>query len=86
MFDLTTTEGVLSFLSTTPFAASNVVVVSGGFANFTYRITLLEPYTAVGSDASVQTLVLKHAEPYVATIKSLPFGVERQVRPISNEP
>lgn len=80
MFDLTTPGGVAGYLASTPFAASNVAPISGGFSNFTYRITLREPYCAAPDlDTPAKTLVLKHAEPYVAAWKETPFAVERQV-------
>jgi len=79
MFDLTTIEGVLIFLSATPFAASSVIPLSGGHANSTYRVILREPFTAVNLGARLRTVVLKHAESYVALDKDFPFGVERQV-------
>lgn len=78
MIDLTSVEGVEHYLSQTPFAASSVIPLSGGNANFTYRIILQQPYD-IGSAVRVHTVVLKHAEPYVATIKDIPFATERQV-------
>ncbi|KAF8591948.1 hypothetical protein K439DRAFT_1325854 [Ramaria rubella] len=76
-FDLTSIQGVEEYLSQTPFAASNVIPLAGGNANFTYRILLQKPYNA-GSGPLVHSLVLKHAEPYVATIRDIPFLTERQ--------
>ncbi|KAF8513992.1 kinase-like domain-containing protein, partial [Hysterangium stoloniferum] len=74
--DLTTEEGLKGFLSSTPFVASTVTSLRGGTANFTYRIVLQEPYVHNGSH--IRTMIVKHAESYVATNKSFPLQVERQ--------
>lgn len=81
--DLTTTDGVNSYLSQTPFAAANVTTLGGGAINFTYRITLDKPYvsSSLGSGTSnipVLTAILKHAEPFPATYRTFPFDVGRQ--------
>jgi hypothetical protein len=72
--DLSTVAGVFQYLAQTPFASDQVYPLSGGTANFVYRIHLQTPV----NDAS--TMVLKHAAPYVAAGgKEIPFAVERQV-------
>lgn len=76
--DLSDVSGVLAYLQETTFASSDATVLSGGFGNFTYRLHLRVPYE--GHD----TLVLKHAKPYVASPyvasgEMIPFDLERQV-------
>jgi len=78
-WDLTSVDGVREYLFDTPFAASGVAKISGGNANFTYRIFLLRPYV-VQSGREVSTMVLKHAEAYVANIPDFAFSPARQVR------
>lgn len=81
--DLTSAEGVRDYLSATPFAALEVLPLSGGTANFAYRIRLRDPpYTEWGNE--VLTMVFKHAEPYVATIRDFKYSTERQVRILDN--
>jgi hypothetical protein len=78
MVDLTSVEGVENYLSRTPFVASNVIPLSGGTANFIYRIILQEPYST-DSVTPVHTVIFKHAEPYLATMNDFPYTTERQV-------
>ncbi|CAE6401450.1 unnamed protein product [Rhizoctonia solani] len=61
MCDLTTSQGVLDYLSNTQFAATDVERLAGGFTAFTYRASLSTPL----EDGST-TLILKHYEVYVA--------------------
>jgi 5-methylthioribose kinase len=75
--DLTTESGVEAYLADTPFASHTIASLSGGSANYTYRIRLSTPYEGQS------TLVLKHAEPHVKLEGStIPFGLERQVRDV----
>ncbi|KAJ7292780.1 kinase-like domain-containing protein [Mycena rebaudengoi] len=55
------------------FQCTTIEVLSGGLANFTFRLHLREPFEGRPS------LVLKHAKNYVAFAKDIPFGVERQL-------
>jgi 5-methylthioribose kinase len=73
-FDLTTPEGVLAYVAPTPFASSRAESLSGGNANFIFRLHLNTPYEGH------QTLVLKHAQPYLARAPAFPLPVSRQVR------
>ncbi len=73
-FDLTTPEGVLAYLATTPFASASAELLSGGTTNFVFRLQLNAPYEGR------QTLILKHARPYVARLPDFPLPVSRQVR------
>ncbi|GLB43504.1 putative phosphotransferase enzyme family protein [Lyophyllum shimeji] len=71
-YDLTTVAGVHAYIATTPFASSAVTILSGGTGNFAYRIHLDVPFQGQ------ETLVLKHAEPYVKNYRSMPFSLDRQ--------
>lgn len=75
-FDLTTEAGVEAYLADTPYACTKAEALSGGLGNFVFRLHLREHYDGH------QTLVLKHAEPYVKALPNVPFGVSRQVRNI----
>lgn len=70
--DLSTAAGVLAYLALTPFTSDKVVPLSGGSANFVYRVHLR-------GHASLQTVVLKYAAPYLATDSNFPLSVERMV-------
>ncbi|EIN13841.1 hypothetical protein PUNSTDRAFT_95201 [Punctularia strigosozonata HHB-11173 SS5] len=72
-YDLSTADGVLRYLRGTPFSSSRVTPLTGGFGNFTFRLSLDVPFH--GSC----TVILKHAKPYVALNPSIPFNPERQV-------
>lgn len=72
--DLATTEGILTYLKTTPFAAEAATQLAGGTGNYTYRVHLQASY------AGRNTVVLKHAKPYVKNAQWIPFPIERQVR------
>ncbi|KAI9507816.1 kinase-like domain-containing protein [Russula earlei] len=71
-FDLTTPKGVLAYLAPTPFASSRAESLSGGLANFIFRLHLNTPYEGR------PTLVLKHARPYAASSPDFPLPVSRQ--------
>lgn len=71
--DLSQPSDILTYLAETPFASTLVTPLSGGYANFTFRLHLSASYKGQKS------VVLKHAKPYVAMTPSWPFAVERQV-------
>lgn len=71
MLDLITVSGVEEYLEGTRFECSDALPLSGGTANFIYRISLLKPFEGHS------TLILKHGRPFVGTI---PFSLKRQVR------
>jgi 5-methylthioribose kinase len=73
-FDLTSSEGVLAYVASTPFASALAESLSGGNANFVFRLHLNKPYEGH------QTLILKHAQPYVASMPDFPLPLSRQVR------
>ncbi|KAL7268752.1 hypothetical protein RUND412_008608 [Rhizina undulata] len=68
--DLTTAAGLTSYLSTTSSPAHNITPLSGGFANFTFRGTI-----SAGSEE--KTVIIKHAEPFVALAKNISFDPVR---------
>lgn len=72
--DLTTPQGVVVYLAPTPFACAKAEPLSGGWANFIFRLHLITPYQGRS------TLILKHARPYAARIPELSIPVSRQVR------
>src|SRR5216683_4164169 len=72
--DLTTPEGVLAYLAPTPYASARAEPLSGGTANFIFRLHLITPYQGR------PTLILKHARPYVASAPDFRIPVSRQGR------
>jgi hypothetical protein len=65
---------VLEDLEAGPYACTSLTRLSGGSANFTYRGILKSPLPDKTS-----SIVIKHAEPYVATISSWKLDVIRSV-------
>lgn len=61
-------------ISRKPFAIANIAPLSGGTANYVFRLYLLSPY------GGRETLVFKHAKPYVKDSQEIAFNVQRQVR------
>ena len=74
MGDLTTPQGVFTYLSSTRFAATDVQPIIGGYSSFTYRVTLSLPL-----EDGCTTLVLKHFEGYVAVTPALKLDSARSV-------
>ncbi|KAF9486426.1 kinase-like protein [Pholiota conissans] len=72
-FDLTTEEGVRAYLAETPFAGTDIEALSGGMANYVFRIRLSTPHEGK------ETLVFKHAKPYTKEYHDLKFDLIRQV-------
>lgn len=73
--DLSLPADVLAYLAHTPFASTHVEPLSGGNANFVFRLHLARPY------AGHATLVLKHAKSWVKWDQNFKLDVKRQVRP-----
>jgi 5-methylthioribose kinase len=74
--DLATIAGVRRYLSNTPFASHTIKTLTGGSANFTYRIHLNDSFEGK------EIFVLKYAAPYVAASGgTMALPTERQVRP-----
>ena len=71
--DIATVAGVQAYIIDTPFDSTNILPLSGGYGNYAYRLTLREPFR------DHDTVVLKHAKPYAAAFKDMPFSLERQV-------
>ena len=72
MTDLTSVDGVHEYLLHAGMKFTSVARLSGGNANFTYRLSM------EGDD---NKMVLKHAESYVANMKDFPIVLDstRQV-------
>ncbi|KAI0931259.1 hypothetical protein AcW1_001289 [Taiwanofungus camphoratus] len=71
--DLATAEDVLVYVAETQFASKEATPLTGGFGNYAFRLHLHVPFQ--GHD----TVVLKHAKPYIPGLREMEFAVERQV-------
>ena len=76
--DLSRVEDVQTYLTNTPFASTRIEALSGGNANFVFRLHLATPYEGRS------TLVLKHAKAWVKFDKNFALDVQRQVRDHDN--
>jgi hypothetical protein len=65
---------VLADLKDSPYACTSLVRLSGGTANFTYRGTLTTPLPE-----GTTSIIIKHAEPFVAIDSSFKLDVIRSV-------
>ena len=73
--DLSIEQDVCRYLNdNTVFKTTHVIALSGGTANYVFRLKLATPYLGR------ETLVLKHAKPYIKQDHLIPFGLDRQVR------
>ncbi|KAI8906133.1 kinase-like domain-containing protein, partial [Powellomyces hirtus] len=72
--DLTTIAGILAVYPPNLPTPSHLEPLTGGNANFVWRAHLTQPLPS-GS----KTLIIKHAEPFVAKFRQHPFRVERQL-------
>ncbi|KAL0068529.1 hypothetical protein AAF712_004243 [Marasmius tenuissimus] len=71
--DLSKTSDLAAYLEDTPFTVERIDVLSGGTANFAFRIRLKTPHDGRS------TMIVKHGKAYVATSEGkFPFGLERQ--------
>ncbi|KAG7099765.1 hypothetical protein E1B28_001578 [Marasmius oreades] len=71
--DLAKVSDLREYLESTPFAAEEIVMLSGGSANYAFRIKLKTSYNGRS------TVIVKHAKPYVATsLHRFPFDLARQ--------
>jgi 5-methylthioribose kinase len=75
-YDLTTEAGVEGYLSTTAFACTKAETLSGGTANFVYRLHLRQYRDGK------ETLVLKHGQAYIKNLPNIAFDIRRQVTDI----
>lgn len=64
---ITTTPQLEDYLRSTGIEFTSVEPLSGGTANYVWRLTL----------PSGETRVLKHAEPYIKNHPDFPFDVDR---------
>ncbi|KAI1448303.1 kinase-like domain-containing protein [Annulohypoxylon stygium] len=65
-------SAVLETLKGTPYEASSLEVLSGGTANFIYRVTLSQPL-----EDGTQNVLLKHSEDYIANSPSFKLTLSR---------
>ncbi|KAK2461532.1 hypothetical protein APHAL10511_005995 [Amanita phalloides] len=70
--DLTTEDGVRDYLKGTIFASRDIATLGGGTGNFAYRAKLDESYSGK------TTVIIKHAQPYIKDLKTVPFDLSRQ--------
>ncbi|KAK7058573.1 CTD phosphatase Fcp1 [Paramarasmius palmivorus] len=71
--DLANPSDLQEYLASTPFAAEELEVLTGGTANPAFRVILKTPYEGH------KTLVVKHGKPYFTTSQGkYPFALERQ--------
>ena len=69
--DLTTPGGVREYLEGTVFETTqDPVALAGGFGNFTYRV-------AVKAPGIFETVIIKHAAPFVAAFPDWPLDQAR---------
>jgi hypothetical protein len=69
-------NNIVDALKKTPWRLSKIERIAGGNANFTYRGWLKKP---AGYKESYDTIVIKHAEPYVALNQEWAIDVGRAV-------
>ncbi|KAF8956078.1 kinase-like domain-containing protein [Flammula alnicola] len=72
--DLATVEGVRAYLAKTPFESADITPLFGGTANYVFRLRLIAPH-----HGKLETLVFKHAKPYVKDYHDMAFALERQI-------
>ncbi|KAG9081325.1 Carboxy-terminal domain (CTD) phosphatase, partial [Ceratobasidium sp. 392] len=70
--DLTTPEGVIAYLASTKYAATDVQALSGGYTGFTYRVVLRNP-----GAARAKSVVLKHIQGHAALDQSWVLSKKR---------
>ncbi|OCB87136.1 hypothetical protein A7U60_g5873 [Sanghuangporus baumii] len=73
--DLSRAEDAIAYLADTPFASTHAEALSGGTANFIFRLHLVNP---LANASGAQTVILKHAKSWVATNKEFALDVRRQ--------
>ena len=72
-FKLMSAPAVGAFLAGTPFASRSITDLTGGYVNYVYRIHLLTPFEGT------QTVILKHAQPFLKSSVDSALEVGRQV-------
>ncbi|PPQ99513.1 hypothetical protein CVT24_005303 [Panaeolus cyanescens] len=71
-WDLSVEADVARYLASTPFACTSIKALSGGTANFVYRLTLDQPYKGH------KALVLKHGKGFVKNSPEFALDLARQ--------
>lgn len=74
---------ILKELSSTSYACSSLIPLSGGTANFVYRGTLISPLNDRSSDGytNMESVIVKHSTAFAAVNTSFELDVERCVWP-----
>jgi len=87
-YDLSTELGLQAYLVDTPFAASSVIRLSGGFSSYTFRAILDVPYEDRESALVSRSVIIKHIRDHSAIFKDVPLSIERMVNqvPTSSPP
>ncbi|KAF9532105.1 kinase-like domain-containing protein [Crepidotus variabilis] len=71
-YDPSSILGVREYLRNSPYDCTDIEELSGGTANYVFRLKLIQPFEGR------ETLVLKHAKPFVKDHKDFAFGLDRQ--------
>ncbi|CCL98113.1 uncharacterized protein FIBRA_00107 [Fibroporia radiculosa] len=71
--DLSTATGILTYIADTPFDSDTAVPITGGFGNYVFRLHLRTPLH------EQDTVVFKHAKPYVPGWPTMAISLDRQV-------
>ncbi|KAI9723230.1 MAG: hypothetical protein M1812_001112 [Candelaria pacifica] len=74
---ISTTEQLSIYLKGSQISFSSLEQLSGGSANYVWRLTLTPEDSSDNDSSTKSTLIIKHAEPYVAANPSIPFPVQR---------
>lgn len=69
---------IIADLSAGKYACSSITRLDGGSANFTYRGLLITPFKDSDGEL-VKTVIVKHAEPYIATAQTWALDPIRSV-------
>lgn len=72
MADLTSVEGILEYLASTPYAATSATRLQGGSSGFIYRAVLKSPLSR-----GAETVVIKHVEGYASASKQWKISTTR---------
>ena len=78
----TTAEDIQKLLENTPYSSTNIQLLSGGFTNYTFSATLDFPFAAPlapPEEQNVQSVIIKHAEPFSRTARHVTLSMQRSV-------
>ncbi len=74
---ITTTEQLSAYLEDSQIPFSSLEQLSGGNANYVWRLTSETQASPNDGTTAKSSLIIKHAEPYVAANPSIPFPIQR---------